>query len=98
MSSSVPALPAVLFTYPQYGMVGYTVDTLKREGIPHAKSFGENLSWPTYRRIGMSSAAYKILVGESGQFLGAHVLLDNATGIVNTIRLAMLNQISVDTL
>jgi len=92
------AVPAVLFTYPQYGMVGYTEDALKHEGIPYEKSFGENLSWPTYRRIGMSSAAYKILVGENGQFLGAHVLSDNATGIVNTIRLAMLNRIGVDTL
>jgi glutathione reductase (NADPH) len=92
------AVPAVLFTYPQYGMVGYTEDTLKHEGIPYERSFEENLSWPTYRRIGMRSAAYKILVGESGQFLGAHVLSDNATGIVNTIRLAMLNRISVDTL
>ena len=95
---SYSAVPAVLFTYPQYGMVGFTEDALKREGIPYARSFGENLSWPTYRRIGMTSAAYKILVGEDGQFLGAHVLSDNASGIVNTIRLAMLNQISVDTL
>ena len=89
------AVPAVLFTYPQYAMVGYTEDALKREGIPYKKSFGENLSWPTYRRIGMSNAAYKILVGKSGEFLGAHILSDNASGIINTIRLAMLNRICV---
>ncbi len=92
------AVPAVLFTYPQYGMVGYTEDALKREGIPYTKSFGKNLAWPTYRRIGMSNAAYKILAGTNGEFLGAHILSDNASGIINTIRLAMLNRISVEAL
>jgi len=54
--------------------------------------------WPTYRRIGMSDAAYKILVGTDGLFLGAHILSDNAAGIINTIRLAMMNRIPVETL
>ncbi len=89
---------SVLFTYPQYGMVGYTEDALKKEGIPFTKSVGENLTWPTYRRINMKHAAYKILVGTNQQILGAHVLSDNASGIINTIRLAMLNRIPVETL
>ena len=92
------AVPAILFTYPQYAMVGYTEDALKREAIPYIKSFGQNLTWPTYRRIGMSNAAFKILVGPNGEFLGAHILSDNASGIVNTIRLAMLNRIPAETL
>lgn len=92
------ATPAILFTYPQYGMVGYTEDTLKEEGIRYTKSFGENLTWPTYRRIGMSNAAYKILVGTNGNILGAHFLSDNASGMINTIRLAMLNKIPVNAL
>ena len=92
------AVPAVLFTYPQYGMVGANEEALKAEGIPFDKSFGKQLAWPTYRRIGMTSAAYKILTGEDGAFLGAHILSDNAAGIINAIRLAMLNQIPVKTL
>ena len=92
------AVPSILFTYPQYGMVGYTEDALKKKGIPFTKSFGKNLTWPTYRRIGMTHAAYKILVGDGQQILGAHVLSDNAAGIINTLRLAMLNRIPVDTL
>ncbi len=92
------AVPAVLFTYPQYAMVGSTEDALKSAAIPYTRSFGQNLSWPTYRRIGMSSAAYKILVGNNGEFLGAHILSDNAAGIINTIRLAMLNRIPAETL
>lgn len=92
------AVPAVLFTYPQYGMVGATEEALEAEGIPFNKSFGKQLAWPTYRRIGMTNAAYKILTGENGAFLGAHILSDNAAGIINTIRLAMLNRIPVETL
>lgn len=92
------AVPSVLFTYPQYGMVGATEEALKVEGIPYRKSFGKHLTWPTYRRIGMPSAAYKILAGEDGTLLGAHILSDNATGLINTVRLAMLNQIPAETL
>jgi glutathione reductase (NADPH) len=44
------------------------------------------------------SPAYKILAGEDGQLVGAHILSDNAAGIVNTVRLAMLNRIPVETL
>ena len=46
----------------------------------------------------MTSAAYKILAGEDGTLLGAHILSDNATGMINTVRIAMLNQIPVETL
>jgi len=92
------AVPAILFTYPQYAMVGYTEDALKFEAIPYIKSFGQNLTWPTYRRIGMPNAAFKILAGTNGEFLGAHILSDNASGIVNTIRLAILNRIPVEIL
>ena len=92
------AVPSLLFTYPQYGMVGATEEALKDEGIPYRKSFGEHLAWPTYRRIGMVSAAYKILAGEDGKLLGAHILSDNAAGIINAVRLAMLNQIAAETL
>jgi glutathione reductase (NADPH) len=91
-------VPSVLFTYPQYGMVGATEEALKDEGVEYKKSFGKNLTWPTYRRIGMKSAAYKLLAGKDGRLLGAHVLSDNATGLINTFTLAMVNRISVDDL
>jgi len=92
------AVPAVLFTHPQYGMVGKTEATLQKEHTSYRKSFARNLRWPTYRRVGMAHAAYKIMVGDDGRFLGAHFLSDNAAGLVNTIRLAMMNGLSVETL
>jgi glutathione reductase (NADPH) len=92
------AVPSILFTYPQYGMVGVTEEALKAEDRPYLKSFGQHLTWPTYRRIGMTNAAYKILAAEDGRLLGAHILSDNAAGIINTVRLAMLNQIPAQAL
>jgi glutathione reductase (NADPH) len=90
------AVPSVLFTYPQYGMVGATEAALKEKGVAYRKSFAKNLTWPTYRRVGMTSAAYKLLAGEDGQLLGAHVLSDNATGLIAICSLAMRNRIAVD--
>lgn len=92
------AVPAVLFTYPQYGMVGKTEAALQKDHVAYRKSFAKHLKWPTYRRVGMEHAAYKVLVGGDGRFLGAHFLSDDASGLVNTIRLAMINDITVDTL
>ncbi len=92
------AVPAVLFTYPQYAMVGQTEQALKEEGVAYKKSFASQLGWPTYRRVGLKSAAYKILAAEDGQVLGAHLLSDNATGLINTFALAMRNRITVSDL
>ena len=92
------AVPVLLFTYPQYGMVGKTEDSLKKEGVQYQKSFGKNLGWPTYKRIGLAHAAYKILAGGDGQILGAHILSDNASGLINTLKMAMINGTTADLL
>ena len=92
------AAPALLFTYPQYGMVGKTEDQLKEEGTRYWKSFDKNLSWPTYRRVGMRHAAYKILVDQDNFILGAHVLSDNAAGLMHAFRMAMVCRMPVDAL
>jgi len=92
------AVPSMLFTCPQYGMVGKTEKSLQEEGIPYRKSFDKNLSWPTYRRVGMKHAAYKILAAEDGKVLGAHILSDNATGLLSMFRIAMVQKMTVDEL
>jgi glutathione reductase (NADPH) len=97
-SMDYTAVPSVLFTYPQYGMVGTTEEALKERGVAYRKSFGKNLTWPTYKRVGLKSAAYKLLADEDGKLLGAHVLSDSATGLISTCTLAMVNRISVDDL
>lgn len=85
------AVPAVLFSYPQYAMVGRTEQDLKQAGITYYKSMATGLGWPTYRRIGMTHAGYKILVAENNTILGAHIISDNATGLINIFRQAIID-------
>jgi glutathione reductase (NADPH) len=92
------AAPAVLFTYPQLGMVGRTEEELKAEGIKYWASSDTDLSWPNYKRIGMAHAAYKILVDSDSRILGAHFLSDNTTGLVNTFKQAILDGMTVQEL
>jgi glutathione reductase (NADPH) len=91
-------VPTTLFTYPQFGMVGQTEAALKKDGQTYQKSFAKNLAWPTYQRVGLKDAAYKILADGDGQILGAHFLSDHASGMLNTIKQAMLNQTTVSEL
>jgi glutathione reductase (NADPH) len=92
------AVPAILFTYPQLGMVGQTEEALKQQGQTYQKSFAKNLSWPTYKRVGLKHAAYKILTDANNNILGAHFLSDQACGLINTVKQAMLNKTEVDKL
>ncbi len=85
------AVPTVLFTYPQYAMVGATEESLRAGGIPYFKSMDSNLSWPTYRRVGMRNAAYKVLVDENSRILGAHIISDNAAGLINIFKQAIVS-------
>ncbi|MCF8090227.1 MAG: NAD(P)/FAD-dependent oxidoreductase [Desulfotignum sp.] len=91
-------VPAVLFTYPQLGMVGKTEEMLQKENTPYKKSHETDMSWPTYRRIGMTHAAYKILTDKKGTILGAHFLGDNTTGLVNAFKQAMIDKTPVSRL
>lgn len=89
------AVPAVLFTYPQLGMVGKTEEQLVEEKIKYWKSFDTELSSPTYRRLGLKYGAYKILVDEHDQVLGAHFLSDNTTGMLNTFKQAIIDKTTI---
>lgn len=89
------AVPSVLFSYPQLGMVGKTEAQLQDEGTSYWKSADTKLSWPTYRRIGMKHGAYKILVGSDDCLLGAHFLGDNTSGLVNTCKQAMIDRMPI---
>ena len=91
-------VPTVLFTYPQYAMLGATEDALKAEGVRYYKNSDQNLSWPTYKRVGLSHAAFKVLVDADNHLLGVHILSDNASGLINTFKQAMIDGQTVDKL
>ena len=88
-------VPTVLFTYPQLGKLGQTEEQLKEKEATYWKSDEKNLGWPTYRRVGLKHAAYKILVDENDLILGVHLLSDNTTGLLNTFKHAMLSKTPV---
>ncbi len=83
------SVPSLLFTYPQCAMVGDTEEMLREKGVSHTRSMSTALSWPTYRRVGMRHAGYKILMGDDQKILGAHVVSDNAGGLVDLFRQAI---------
>ena len=89
------ATPSVLFTYPQLGMVGKTEDQLKQENRKYWKTYDTRVNWPTYQRVGLKFGAYKILVDEQDHIIGAHFLLDNTTGLLNTCKQAMIDNITI---
>ncbi|HKJ97865.1 MAG TPA: NAD(P)/FAD-dependent oxidoreductase [Desulfotignum sp.] len=97
-SMDYSAVPSVLFTYPQLGMVGKTEEDLQQENLSYRKNYDTDLSWPTYRRICMKHAAYKILVDENDCILGAHFLADNTTGMVNVFKQAIIDKTPVSKL
>ena len=92
------SVPTILFTYPQYAMVGATEDVLQAEGVRYYKNSDKNIGWPTYKRVGLSHAAFKILVDADNHLLGAHILSDNAAGLINSFKQAMLDGRTVEDL
>jgi glutathione reductase (NADPH) len=91
-------VPTVLFTYPQYAMVGATEDALKAGGVRYYKNSDKNIGWPTYKRVGLSHAAFKVLVDADNHLLGAHIVSDNASGLINTFKQAMIDGRTVEEL
>ncbi len=87
--------PAVLFTCPQLGMVGKTEEQLKKEQSNYRKSYATQVNWTTYQRVGLQHAAYKILVDDQDRIVGAHIISDNTTGILNTFKQAMIDHTSI---
>lgn len=92
------AVPAILFTCPQYAMIGATEEQLKNQKTPYSKIMDVNLSWPTYRRVGLRHAAYKILVDKNSRVLGAHIISDNAGGLINSFKQAMISGQTIETI
>ena len=91
-------VPTVLFTYPQYAMVGATEDALRSDGVRYYKNSDRQLGWPTYKRVGLGHAAFKVMVDEDNHILGAHVISDNASGLINTFKQAMIDGRTADKL
>ncbi|MDJ0721735.1 MAG: NAD(P)/FAD-dependent oxidoreductase [Desulfobacterales bacterium] len=91
-------VPTVLFTYPQYAMVGATEDALRSDGVRYYTNSDKRIGWPTYKRVGLEHAAFKVMVDEDSRILGAHVISDNASGLINLFKQAMIDGRTADRL
>lgn len=81
-----------------YQLPGRAERPLKRDVIAYRKSTAADVKWPTYRRVGIQHAAYKILVAEDDTILGAHVVFDNPVGLINTFKQAIIDGTTVEEL
>ncbi len=83
-------VPSVVFTIPPLAAVGLTEEQARREGIAVDVRWRDSSGWYTSRRINEERSAAKVLVvKETGELLGAHLLGHGAEEAVNLFALAM---------
>jgi glutathione reductase (NADPH) len=83
------ALPSVCFTQPPLASVGLTEEAARNQDLNFEVRRGDMTGWPNQRRIGATHGRYKLLIGEKGQVLGAHILGHEAGDQINLFALAM---------
>mgnify|MGYP003630082883 CR=1 FL=1 len=83
-------VPRVLFTVPQLASVGMDEAQASEAGYDFNVQTDDMSSWSSLRKVGVTSAAYKILVDrQTDQILGAHLLAPDAAETINLFALAM---------
>jgi len=94
-------VPSVVFTISPLASVGLQEQVAREQGI-HIKTnyVKDTSSWYSSRRIGEKYSGFKVLVeeGESGRILGAHILGQNAEGVINIFAMTIQLGISADKL
>lgn len=92
------SVPGCTYCQPEIASVGKTEQALQAEGVPY-----EVGRFP-YRALGKALAAMeevglvKILKGEHGELLGAHIVGHNATEMIHELVLAHTNELTTDEL
>jgi len=92
-------VPSVAFTLPPIAAVGLS-EAAAREQVPKLRVNSAKVpDWYTARRVGEPVYAYKTLVeGDSGRFLGAHLVGPHADEVINLFGLAIRHNLTVDDL
>ncbi|WP_026754521.1 NAD(P)/FAD-dependent oxidoreductase [Sediminibacter sp. Hel_I_10] len=91
-----PLVPSIVFTHPNLASVGCS----EAEATSRYKSIkifkGDASSWYNAKKNHTDTYAYKILVNErTDQIVGAHLLSDGANESINSLALAMQNEMTV---
>lgn len=96
VDSSVPA--SVLFTVPPLARVGMSEEEAARSGVKYTVRRGDTSGWYASRRTVESCSGFKVIVGQDGRILGAHLIGSQAEELANVFILAIRAGIPVDTL
>jgi glutathione reductase (NADPH) len=91
-TTEYPVIPSVVYTVPHLASVGLTEEEAKAKGIKYNVNFAQTSDWYSAMRINEKYEAYKILMSEDEKhILGAHILGHRADDLINTITVAIHN-------
>lgn len=96
VDTSVPA--SVVFTVPPLARVGMSEDEAARSAIEYSVTHADTSGWYSSRRTAEPCSGFKVLVGQDGRILGAHLLGPQAEELANVFVLAIRAGIPADTL
>lgn len=91
------AIPSVVYTNPEVAGTGYTEERLQTEQIPYrVKRLPMSYSGRFVAENEGGSGVCKLLIGENGVLLGAHILGNPASEIITLASMAIEEQLPVD--
>lgn len=91
-------VPSVCFCRPPLARLGLTEKEARNQGLEFEVREGDTTDWPNLRRLGARFGRYRILVGDGGRILGAHLLGEGSSDLINLFTLAMTSDTPLATL
>ncbi len=88
-------IPISIFADLEIGIVGKTLDDVKKEGIDAYEVKVEMRHIPRAWTVNETEGFLKVVVDKEGRVFGAHMIGEGATEIINTMALAMESNLSV---
>ncbi|GGE39165.1 putative FAD-dependent pyridine nucleotide-disulphide oxidoreductase [Marinicauda pacifica] len=87
-------VPSVVFTLPELASVGMSEEEAKKATSNLRVAFNDTGGWFSNRRIGESCGAAKVLIDEDGdRIVGAHLLGDSYSELINIFALAIRHRL-----
>ncbi|EWG08062.1 MAG: dihydrolipoamide dehydrogenase [Candidatus Aramenus sulfurataquae] len=82
-------IPISIFADLEIGLVGKSLDDVKKEGVEATEVKVEMREIPRAWTVNETEGFLKVVVDKEGKILGAHMIGEGATEIINTMALAM---------
>lgn len=91
-------IPSVIYGSPEIAFIGKTEQLLKKENIEYKKGFFPISALGRAFAEDKIEGFIKILSSKNGQILGAHIISQEASAMIEQIAIAMTNNITADNL